>query len=726
MKMKKLLSILLTAAILGTTATAYADEEVQTEAVEAADDDVMTPFGKYPEPITVTTAKVAVANPHFPEGKSSKDNVTLDWLSIYQKAELKKLFNNQVSIMAPNNMQIKEVLLDNLNGLRFHQYYQDNLSYTDVLSGEVNRDYEELYKEALLNKDKEIFVRADAESFIYLKIIYGLKTLKPVGYFAAWVDSSVLQTILPDGSELRNAAYVVVDTYEESENQIVFYAGSIEDPEKMVGQYYDGTLPNIWKSGRIANELSGFDLIVEKEPHIVLTDIRMPGMDGLSIIEKAKHLYPKMQFILFSGYTDFAYARKAIVLGVLDYIVKPITADKVEDALQKALDHIDDADNLLLQKELQESLLQGETVTEAEWESAQAPMAVSDIRECLILSCDLPKENVKIREYLRGKKELKKYGVFYSVYPALQVVMCLSGGVNGKEKMKTALTEIVKMWRREDEGCHIGFSYGQIRQTGIPEVFAQAREAMTYAAFTGESQIVDYQQLSMSRRVPTNIQKYEHRFLEAIEHGQTENVKETAEAFIQECRSLHTEPRLIRHFVLEFIYNALSLKQKLLLEGQDYRSGMRINDEYECPPHLYVEQCGSYQELTEWFLGEMIRIAHCVADNQGDAQNRRQIQDVKDYIHTYYQKDITLFEVAEIAHMTPAYFSNVFRQEVGQTYIRYLTHVRVEKAKELLLLGHKVADVSRQVGYENYRYFCMIFKKYTGMTPQQFKTGNAG
>lgn len=71
--------------------------------------------------------------------------------------------------------------------------------------------------------------------------------------------------------------------------------------------------------------------------------------------------------------------------------------------------------------------------------------------------------------------------------------------------------------------------------------------------------------------------------------------------------------------------------------------------------------------------------------------------------------------------MTPAYFSNVFKQETGTTYIKYLTKIRMEKAKELLLSGYKVADVSSMVGYENYRYFCVVFKKYTGVTAQQFK-----
>ncbi len=468
----------------------------------------------------------------------------------------------------------------------------------------------------------------------------------------------------------------------------------------------------------------GFDLIVEKEPHIVLTDIRMPGMDGLSIIEKAKYIFPAMQFIIFSGYTDFAYAKKAIALGVLEYIVKPITVEKVENALQKALAHISDRDNLLLEKKIEEMLMLGEDIAEEEWEAAKLPVPITSIRECLILSCSIPGENIAIREYINRRKELRKYNIFYCVYPAISVVMCLSGGIHGKEKMLSGLSGVMQMWRESREDCYIGVSYRQTGQTGIREVFNQAREAMSYAVFVKENCLVDFQELQMSRRLPSNIQKYERIFLESIEHGQVKNIENTVHIFMEECRELHTEPKLVKHFVLEFFYNALSLEQKLISDGVEHKLHMWIDDEYECPPHEYVEHCHSYQVLTEWFSEEMKKIAERVSEKKG-GKSRIQIQVVKDYIHTYYQKDLTLFELAEVAKMAPTYFSDVFKQEVGTTYIKYLTKVRMERAKELLHAGYKVADVSEQIGYRNYRYFCEIFKKYTGMTAQQFKGINS-
>lgn len=471
-------------------------------------------------------------------------------------------------------------------------------------------------------------------------------------------------------------------------------------------------------AGTAMDGVSGFDLIVKEEPQIVLTDIRMPGMDGLSIIEKARHIYPGMQFILFSGYTDFEYAKRAIVLGVLDYIVKPITAVKVEEVLQKAMRGLGiTKETIKTKQEIQKSLAAGAEVSSESWKRAEVPISIGDIRECLILVCSVPKQNAHAAEFLEGNKDLKKYGVFYCAYTNMQMIMCLSTGVNGKEKMLHALSGAITIWKQDYEEVYIGLSYAKIVQTGIPAVFEQAKGAMSYGLFIGEQQMVDYQTMQMNKRLPLNIQKYEKDLLEGMKENQITLIEQTIQNFMDECRRMKTEPNMVKHFILEFVYSALGLKREL----QNGKGSIHVYDEYTCPPHIYVNRCSNYMELSKWFREEILRITWDISKKRGTGKNRAEIQSVKQYIRTYYQKDLTLFELAELARMTPSYFSNVFKQEVGMTYIKYLTRVRIERAKELLDKGYKVFEVSREVGYENYRYFCVIFKKYTGVTAQQYR-----
>lgn len=471
-------------------------------------------------------------------------------------------------------------------------------------------------------------------------------------------------------------------------------------------------------AGTAMDGISGFDLIVKERPQIVLTDIRMPGMDGLSIIEKVKCIYPGIQFILFSGYTDFEYAKKAIVLGVLDYIVKPVTAAKVEEALRKALGNLGLLKSSEETRELvKEELIRAGEAAKENWDAAGMPISIEDIRGCMILVCSVPVQNLRIREFLNHSTGLKKYGVFYSVYPQMQMVMCLAAVNSHKEELQKSLEGVLRIWQQDYEEAYIGFSYAAAVQTKIPEVFAQAKEAMTYGQFLGNTQPVDYQMLRQSKRLPDNIQKCERAILEAVRVNRTEEIDEAVSDFIMECRDKNTGPELVKHFVLETIYSALGL-----MKEQTGGMGEGIfTDGEETPVHVEVGRCTNYPELRSCFFQKLCDISRTMENVRAGGRKRSEIQEVQNYIHSHYRDDLTLFDLSEKARMTPAYFSSVFRQEVGTTYIKYLTQVRMEKAKQLLNEGYKVFEVSQMVGYENYRYFCVLFKKYTGVTAQQYK-----
>ena len=103
------------------------------------------------------------------------------------------------------------------------------------------------------------------------------------------------------------------------------------------------------------------------------------------------------------------------------------------------------------------------------------------------------------------------------------------------------------------------------------------------------------------------------------------------------------------------------------------------------------------------------------------SNKHKAVEKAKEYMEKNYHQDITLQEVADLVGMNPNYFSLLFKEEMGLTYIKYLTKCRMEKAKVMLKEGQKISEVSEKVGYLTYRHFSEVFKKYTGMTPGQFK-----
>ena len=129
---------------------------------------------------------------------------------------------------------------------------------------------------------------------------------------------------------------------------------------------------------------------------------------------------------------------------------------------------------------------------------------------------------------------------------------------------------------------------------------------------------------------------------------------------------------------------------------------MRINEKLATLLTVLMEQSGHSEEGTE-------------------RGKRLELSSIKAYLDEHYDQDIGLSELADRAGMSTAYLSVLFKTEVGTSYVKYLTDLRIKKAKKLLQDGYKVNEVSEMVGYNNYRYFCDIFKKHEGMTPNEYK-----
>ena len=322
---------------------------------------------------------------------------------------------------------------------------------------------------------------------------------------------------------------------------------------RVVGNAYDGT--------------SGLEVIREKQPDVVLADIRIPGLDGLSLIEAAKEFCPRTLFVIISGYAEFAYAQRALSLGVKAYIEKPISVH----ALQATLDRL-----------------------EPEIEPDEA-------------------EGRGYREALLG------YG-----------------------KIETALENSIQ---------------------SIMETDPNALHANTEKGFRWIFE--SFPELQGAKRE---------------------------------------------------VYKFLCTLNDIVLEAdrEDRKSAPVSFQE--------LEKMQSRQEILDYARGVVAGIARSMEKVRTGSSHRTVLQ-LLDYIGEHYNRNIGLNELAEMVGMNPAYLSVLFKKEVGKSYIKYLTDLRIDRAGKLLLQGRKVTDVSCMVGYSNYHYFCDVFKKQRGMTPYEWKNG---
>ncbi len=305
--------------------------------------------------------------------------------------------------------------------------------------------------------------------------------------------------------------------------------------------------------------LTAWEIIQHNEPDVLITDIKMPGMSGLELIKKCREKYPKMLAIVISGYQEFSYAQKAIGLGVISYVDKPITLEKLEEALRLAED--------LYYKNIRKNTAN--------------PYLTHKLDELVRAQCG------------------GKYEEMEAVYQSIKEQM-------HKERMK----------------------------------------------------IEDYK-------------RYMYNLVTFVVGVYYDNAKtNTAE----------------KHF-------------------PSYRN-------------LFILQ--SYDEVDQYADYIILNIINKLKlENQGVVHGT--IKDLVQYIQEHYHEDISLNELAELVKMSPVYLSTLFKEELGISYVKYLTDIRLQKAKKLLADGYLVTEVSEKVGYHNYRYFCDLFKRNTGMTPNEYK-----
>lgn len=316
--------------------------------------------------------------------------------------------------------------------------------------------------------------------------------------------------------------------------------------------------------GAAYNGLEALQLLEETKPDIVITDIRIPKLDGLSLIEEAKEFLPNTYFIVISGFKEFEYAKRALSMGVKSYIEKPVTIDKVKEAFA--------------------------------WIDRE----------------ELKKKAVGMAEdHELRRKELDQY-----TDKMLDSII-----INDSDMLKKQFEKLMMMLR----------AY-------FPEINQYRRECLQVLCVLSE--------------------------------------------FYQE-------------------------KER----GDNWSSGISFDE---------IKSKKTYREI-EGYADKIIEKIVGSLETQNCSSNHRDIKLLIEYIGSHYHLDIGLNELATIVDLNPAYLSILFKEEVGMSYIKYLTNLRIKKAKEYLLDDYKVTQVSEMVGYNNYRHFCDIFKKYVGQSPNEFK-----
>ena len=496
-----------------------------------------------------------------------------------------------------------------------------------------------------------------------------------------------------------------------------------------------------------------YPMIIKEKPDILITDIRMPFMDGLELCKLVKKELPNIKILILSGYDEFDYAKEAIRLGVTEYLLKPISSGKLLEALNGVSESIrrEKEDKDLVRKYMEEMRENTEHEKQKFFEQMIAGnLSMADALETgkkyemnlsagmynlLLFRFTLGKENRKSGELL-GEAE---YAI-EKLTERLEYVFEFQRGVEGwafllmadnevqmSERVKELskdLEEIMKNYSTIAYSGGIGQPVARLRE--LEESFREAERALA-ARFTMElNRIISVEDIRMAQNVDTlddieitsfgEIEKTRTMLEKFLNNGAEDEIDEFVDVYINELPEENLKSVLMRQYIIMDAYIVMmSFCEKI--EG--------IEGEMQAQSEELKNSMKTIQTLEEIknYIRMLLKKIIGVRDTISGRRYSDIIEIAKDQIRkTYMSDEISLNTIAAEVGMSPSYFSSIFSKEMGKTFVEYLTEIRMDRAKELLMCSSmKTSEIGYEVGYKDPHYFSYIFKKTQNCTPKEFR-----
>lgn len=496
-----------------------------------------------------------------------------------------------------------------------------------------------------------------------------------------------------------------------------------------------------------------YPMIIKEKPDILITDIRMPFMDGLELCKLVKKELPNIKILILSGYDEFDYAKEAIRLGVTEYLLKPISSGKLLEALNGVSESIrrEKEDKDLVRKYMEEMRENTEHEKQKFFEQMIAGnLSMADALETgekyemnlsagmynlLLFRFTLGEENRKSGELL-GEAE---YAI-EKLTERLEYVFEFQRGVEGwafllmadneeqmSERVKELskdLEEIMKNYSTIAYFGGIGQPVARLRE--LEESFREAERALA-ARFTMElNRIISVEDIRMAQNVDTlddieitsfgEIEKTRTMLEKFLNNGAEDEIDEFVDVYINELPEENLKSVLMCQYIIMDAYIVMmSFCEKF--EG--------IEGEMQAQSEELKNSMKTIQTLEEIknYIRMLLKKIIGVRDTISGRRYSDIIEIAKDQIRkTYMSDEISLNTIAAEVGMSPSYFSSIFSKEMGKTFVEYLTEIRMDRAKELLMCSSmKTSEIGYEVGYKDPHYFSYIFKKTQNCTPKEFR-----
>lgn len=499
------------------------------------------------------------------------------------------------------------------------------------------------------------------------------------------------------------------------------------------------------------NGASALEAAMKEMPDILITDIGMPKMDGLELIKRMKDLKPDIRAAILSCHSEFQYAQQAVKLQVQDYLLKdtlePSSIHKLlvqfisglkeeneHQTKQLQMEHLVDRNKALMKEKFIRSTIHQPLLDSDKWRkellSFGLPFQSGEIIIPVIGIVDdyrLAKHRYLSDDVLRFavdnvvEETIRADGmssVHFNYNPQESVLLqTFPAGlkVNGYDEVRGMMSSIqraVKQSLKLSMSFMIGDSCTTPEQIKASIAGIRANAIGRFYRSYG----------SITRSVPASAGKGDmfdsfnqasEQLRELLLGRDGGGVRAAVMNWLAKAEQERYPPEMVKDWILKLLLDAKLKLQSIL----HYRSAQWIDVN-----HSELLEIDSHAELTEWLIGHCMS-AIMAADQTGGQSRRTEVAEACQFVSLHLDRKISLEEVAEQLFMNPSYFSRLFKKETGETFIEYVTRMKMHRAKELLdQTDAPVGKICGTLGYDNQSYFIKLFKSFSGVTPVEYRS----
>lgn len=492
-----------------------------------------------------------------------------------------------------------------------------------------------------------------------------------------------------------------------------------------------------------------FPMIKKEKPDIVITDIRMPFMNGLELSKLIKKEMPWIEIIILSGFEEFEYAKEAIKLGVAQYLTKPISGEDLLKEIDVLSTKIEENKREREIREKYLSEMKEDTVNDRKI-FFEKLVTASESAADLIQAAEKLEINISAIYYniMLSKIFVKSQGQDVFSHRILSIeeelentidedsVIMFDRDLEGKAFLfkadtKEQLDEVIEdfcekakdIFSKYDEIEYFG-GIGECaeRLRDVPHSFETANKAFTKRYFTNESAFIRNEEISV-RDISDDkfdVENFDVKNLdrskisEFLKFGDGAETEYFVDEYFAAIGSNAIRSQIFRQYIIMDIYFTVS----------EFVEGLSVNKEDQNLSGFKPDLIRTEEESRNYIVSIINKGIELREGNVSD-RNNDVVDSIRKYIEeNYADEELSLNSMASHVNFSPNHLSMVFSQQTGNTLIKYLTDFRMNKAKELLkCTNKKSSEISIMVGYKDPHYFSYLFKKTQGVTPTQFREG---